>query len=192
VAGIDAGKVSVTNMQANLREQMLQRGQVDGIFGYVNTIAFSAKSAGMDPDKDFRFINYGDYGMDLYSNAIVVSKPFLNRNGDAVKGLVRAINRAAKDMIADPAGSVAAVMKREPLLNEKVEIERTVATLRMEMNHPEIATIGLGDVDDERLKRAIDMVVKANGLENAPEPSAVFTDAYLPPLSERPTAVIKP
>ncbi|QQP87568.1 ABC transporter substrate-binding protein [Skermanella sp. TT6] len=191
VAGIDAGKVTVTNMQANLREQMLQRGQVDGVFGYVNTIAFSAKSAGMDPDKDFRFINYGDYGMDLYSNAVVVSKPFLDRNGDAVKGLVRAINRAAKDMIADPAGSVAAVMKREPLLNEKVEIERTVATLRMEMNHPEIAAIGLGDVDDERLKRAIDMVVEANGLENTPDPSAVFTDAYLPPLSERPTSVIK-
>ncbi len=190
VAGIDASKVAVTNMQANLREQMLQRGQVDGVFGYVNTIAFSAKSAGMNPDKDFRFINYGDYGMDLYSNAIVVSQAFAKEHGDAVKGFVRAVNRATRDMIADPAGSVETVMKREPLLNKQVEIERTVATLKMEMNHPEIAKIGLGDVDGERLKRAIDMVVKANGLERTPEASAIFTDAYLPPLSERPTTVI--
>ena len=29
---------------------------------------------GIDPDKQLRFINYGDYGMDLYSNAIIVSK----------------------------------------------------------------------------------------------------------------------
>ena len=58
------------------------------------------------------------------------------------------------------------------------------------MNHPEIAKIGLGDVDGERLKRAIGLVVKANGLESTPEASAIFTDAYLPPLSERPTAVI--
>ena len=93
----------------------------------------------MNPDKDFRFINYGDYGMDLYSNAIVVSQAFAKEHGDAVKGFVRAVNKATKDMIADPAGSVETVMKREPLLNKQVEIERTVATLKMEMNHPEIA-----------------------------------------------------
>ena len=29
LAGIDAAKIQLTNMQANLREQMLQRGQVD-------------------------------------------------------------------------------------------------------------------------------------------------------------------
>ena len=28
----------------------------------------------VDPDKDIRYIKYGDYGMDLYSNAIIVSK----------------------------------------------------------------------------------------------------------------------
>ena len=50
------------------------RGQVDGVFGYVNTIRFSAKLIGVDPDKQIRFINYGDYGMDLYSNAIIVSQ----------------------------------------------------------------------------------------------------------------------
>jgi NitT/TauT family transport system substrate-binding protein len=60
----------------------------------------------------------------------------------------------------------------------------------MEMNHPEIATVGLGDVDPERLKRAIDMVVKANGLERTPDTATIFTDAYLPPLSERPTKVV--
>ena len=72
-AKIDCGKVAVTNFQPNLREQMLMQGQVDGAFGYVNTIRFSAKLLNIDPDKQLRFINYGDYGMDLYSNAIIVS-----------------------------------------------------------------------------------------------------------------------
>jgi NitT/TauT family transport system substrate-binding protein len=67
-AKIDCTKVTITNMQPNLREQMLMQGQVDGVFGYVNTIRFSAKLIGADPDKQIRFINYGDYGMDLYSN----------------------------------------------------------------------------------------------------------------------------
>ncbi|NDW03654.1 ABC transporter substrate-binding protein [Jiella pacifica] len=190
ITGIDPSKVEITNMQANLREQMLARGQVDGVFGYVNTIAFSAKSAGMNPDEDFRFINYGNYGMDLYSNAVVVSKALAKDHPEAVEGLLRAINRGVKDMIADPNGSVKYVMDREPLLNADVEAERTVATLKMEMSNPEAETIGLGAVDEARLKRAIDILVKARDLPRAPEVSEIFTDRFLPPLSERPTKIV--
>jgi ABC-type nitrate/sulfonate/bicarbonate transport system substrate-binding protein len=85
-AKIDCAKVEITNMQPNLREQMLMQGQVDGIFGYVNTIRFSAKLSGIDPDKQLRFIKYDGYGMDLYSNAIIVSRKFVHENPAAVKG----------------------------------------------------------------------------------------------------------
>jgi NitT/TauT family transport system substrate-binding protein len=84
VAKFDAAKVNITNMAPNLREQMLLRGQVDGVFGYINTVYFSAKLVGIDPDKDLRFINYGDHGMDLYSNAIVFSRGFVKDNPKAV------------------------------------------------------------------------------------------------------------
>src|SRR5882724_4145099 len=99
---IDCGKVSITNMAPNLREQMLMQGQVEGVFGYVNTIRFSAKLIGIDPDKAIRFINYGDYGMDLYSNGIIVSKKLVAEKPDAVRGLVRAINHGVLDMLKDP------------------------------------------------------------------------------------------
>ena len=189
-AGIDASGVAITNMQPNLREQMLMGGQVDGVFGYVNTISFSAKAAGIDPEQDLRFIAFGDYGLDLYSNAVVASKSFVRDHPEALKGLLAALNRATKDMIADPAGSVAAVMEREPLLNEAVEIERTKATLAAEMNHPEIARIGLGAIDSGRMSRAIDIVVKSNALARTPGVDEVFTDAFLPPLADRPTKVV--
>jgi len=42
VAGLDTSGVEITNFAPNLREQMLKGGQVDGVFGYVNTIRFSA------------------------------------------------------------------------------------------------------------------------------------------------------
>jgi NitT/TauT family transport system substrate-binding protein len=35
ITKIDCSKVNITNMQPNLREQMLMQGQVDGVFGYV-------------------------------------------------------------------------------------------------------------------------------------------------------------
>ena len=43
-----ARTIKITNMQPNLREQMLMKKQVDGVFGYVNTIRFCAKLMGVD------------------------------------------------------------------------------------------------------------------------------------------------
>ena len=172
-------------MAPNLREQMLLRGQVDAIFGFTNTVYFSAKLVGIDPEKDLRFINYSDFGMDLYSNAIVFSRAFVKENPKAVTGFVKAVNRAINDSLANPEAAMDAVMKREPLLNRSVEKERLMATIKEEMNHPEIAKIGLGDVDSDRLKRAIAMVVDANALPRTPPNDEIFDRRFLPVRAER-------
>lgn len=185
VAKIDASKVSITNMAPNLREQMLLRGQVDAIFGFTNTVYFSAKLVGIDPDKDLRFIKYADYGMDLYSNAIVFSRAFARDNPKAVAGFVKAVNRAINDTLNDTQAGMDTVMKREPLLNRDVETERLIATIKQEMSHPEVARIGLGDVDPERLKRAIDMVVDANSLPRTPSSDEIFDRSFLPARADR-------
>ena len=189
IAKIDCSKVEVTNMQPNLREQMLMQGQVDGAFGYVTTIRFSARLAGIDPDKQLRFIKFEDYGMDLYSNAIIVSRKFVKEHPDAVKGFVRAINHGIKDAIADPQAAIDAVAKREPLIKPAIERARLDATLADEMSHPEIAKIGVGDISDERMTKAIEILVKAKELPRAPSVSEIFDRSFLPPLSDRPTSV---
>lgn len=182
---IDCNKVKVTNMQPNLREQMLMQGQVDGVFGFVNTIRFSAKLMGVE-DNQIRYINYGDYGMDLYSNAIIVSKKLVKENPKAVAGLVRAINRGLVDSLKDIDASVAAVAKREPLIKVAIEKERFIQTLKDEMNHPEIAKIGLGNVDIARLKKSIDILVEANGLPRTPTVAEIFSPAFLPDAKDLP------
>jgi NitT/TauT family transport system substrate-binding protein len=185
-AKIDCSKVKITNMQPNLREQMLMQGQVDGVFGYVNTIRFSAKLIGIDPDKQIRFINYGDYGMDLYSNAIIVSKKLVKEKPEVVRGFVRALNKAVIDSLKDPKMAVNTVLKREPLIKFDVELERFDATLKDEMNHPEIAKIGLGNVDEARLQRSIDILVEASALPRTPKVDEIFTRAFLPPPADLP------
>jgi NitT/TauT family transport system substrate-binding protein len=184
-AKIDASKVNITNMAPNLREQMLQRGQVDAVFGYINTIWFSAKLAGIDPEKQLRFINYGDHGLDLYSNTILFSRSFVKDNPKAVRGFLKAVNRAINDTVANPEAAMDYVMKQEPLLKRDVEKERLIATLKAEMNHPEIAKIGLGDVDDERLRRSIALAVEGGALPRTPAPGEVFDRSFLPPRAER-------
>lgn len=185
VAGIDTSGIEILNFKSNLREQMLKGEQVEGVFGYVNTIRFSAKLSGMNPDEEIRFISYGDYGMDLYSNGIIVSKAMAAENPEMVKGINWAINQGVKDTLADLDAGIEAVAKREPLINKAIEKERLIATLQDEMNHPELAHTGLGNVDPARFAKAIDIVVTANQLPRAPEPSEIFSDAFLPAEDER-------
>jgi NitT/TauT family transport system substrate-binding protein len=185
ITKIDCSTIKITNMQPNLREQMLMQGQVDGVFGYVNTIRFSAKLMGVD-DSKIRWINYGDYGMDLYSNAIIVPKKLTKDNPAAVRGLIAAINHGLEDSLKDPDAAVAAVAKREPLIKVSVERERLDATLKDEMNHPEIAKIGLGNVDPDRLKKSIDILVEADQLPRTPTVDEIFTSAFLPPANDLP------
>ena len=189
ITKIDCTKVNITNMQPNLREQMLTKGQVEGVFGYVNTIRFSSKLIGVDPDKELRFIRYGDYGMDLYSNAIIASKMLVKDNPDAVKGFLRAINKSIKDAIKDPDAAIAAVQKREPLIKPVIERERFDATIANEMNHDEIAKIGFGDVDDARLSKSIDIIVKAKELPRTPALTEVFDRSFLPAKDDRLTVM---
>ncbi|TVP50070.1 MAG: ABC transporter substrate-binding protein [Halomonas sp.] len=185
LADIDKDSIEIMNIEPRLREQMLNRGQVDAVFGFVNTVRFNAMLAGIDPDERLRFISYGDYGMDLYSNSVMVSRELMEENPDAVRGLVRAINRGVADVLADPEAGMDAVMAQEPLINREVETARLHATIEDEMNHPELADIGLGNIDDNRMQEAIDIVVAAYGLENAPALETVFNTSFLPPEDER-------
>jgi NitT/TauT family transport system substrate-binding protein len=184
-AKIDCEKVSILTIQPGLYEQMLMRGQVDAVFGYVNTVRFSAKLMKVDPDKELRFIRFADYGMDLYSNAIVVSKQLAKEKPEIVKGFIRAINRGVMDALKDPDAAIDAVKKREALINPEVERERLVATVVDEMSHPEIAKVGFGNVDQQRLTRAIDILVRALGLSRTPTSEEIFSVAFLPPDNER-------
>lgn len=192
IAKIDASKVTITNMAPNLREQMLSRGQIDAGFGYATTVSFSAKGMGLDPAKDLRFIRYGDHGMDLYANTVFFSRSFAKENPKAVQGFVRALNRAIKEVIANPDVGIDALMKREPLLKREVEKEKLLATLKNDMSHPEIARIGLGDVDDARLKKNIEIVAEANQLPRTPEVREAFDRSFLPARADRLSATTAP
>lgn len=185
VADIDTSGIEILNFKSNLREQMLKSEQVEGVFGYVNTIRFSAKLSGMNPDEDIRFISYGDYGMDLYSNGLIVPKAMANDNPELVKGLVWAINQGVKDTLADIDAAVESVSRREPLINKQVEKERLIATLQDEMNHAELVNTGLGNVDPARFRQSIDLVVKADGLPRTPSSDEIFSDAFLPATDDR-------
>ena len=185
INGIDPAKVSVTNMQPNLQEQMLLNGQVD--FSTVFTVTSYVNLIGMkvDPDKDIRWLFYSDYGVDLYSNGIMVSQKLLKEKPKAVAGLVRALNRAIIENAAAPDAAIALMMKTEPLMNGELEKQRLLYTFKTHIVTPETDEIGIGDIKPDRMAKAVKLLAETYGLAGTPTVADVFDRAFLPSKDAR-------
>jgi len=183
--GIDQGKITWLNMAPNLQEQMLLRDQVDGAAVFSATSYMNLVAMKVNPDKDIRWFYYNDLGLDLYSNGVLVSKQLAHDKPQAVKGLVTAINRALRECIASPDPCIDNLVKHEPLLNRDIEKRRMEYTVKTLILTPESRKLGLGDVDDKRMERAIAQLKESYGLPRSPKPDEVFDHAFLPPKADR-------
>ncbi|MEM7616103.1 MAG: ABC transporter substrate-binding protein, partial [Pseudomonadota bacterium] len=113
---VDITKVAQENMAPNLQEPMLIRGDIDGAFVFTVSSWFNLIANRKDPAADFNWFQFEDYGMDLYSNGLMVSRALLNDNPEAVAGMVRAVNRATLEISQDQDIAVEAIMAFDNLV----------------------------------------------------------------------------
>jgi NitT/TauT family transport system substrate-binding protein len=183
--GIAYDAIKILNVAPNLQEQMLLQGQVDVIAIFTVTSYMNLVALKLDPEKDFRWISYSDSGVDLYSNGVMVSRRLATEKPEAVKGLVRAINKAMREVLASPDAAIELLAKQEPLLNAAIEKQRMIYAARTLIATPEAAELGIGDVNEQRMAQSVDTIVAAFELPRAPAVTDVFGRSFLPPKAER-------
>src|SRR3984957_3177203 len=190
--GIDYGKINITQLSPSLQEQMLIQGQVDSVAVFTATSYMNLVSLRLDPDKDFRWMYYSDLGLDLYSNGIMVSPKLAREHPDAVKGLLRAINRSLKETVANPDAAIDLLAAEEPLINKDIERRRLLYVYKTLIDTPEARELGLGDVSDTRLKSAIEIIATSFELPRLPDAGAIFDRSFLPAKADRIPPTIAP
>lgn len=183
--GLEYGSIAITQVAPNLQEQMLLQGQVNSIAVFSATSYMNLVALKLDPDKDFRWIFYSDAGIDLYSNGIMVSRKLANDSPEAVKGLLRAINRSIRETVENPDAAIALLAAKEPLINKDIEIRRLIYVYKSLIDTPEARQLGLGDISEARLDTAINLISEAFELPKKPAPAQVFDRAFLPPKADR-------
>jgi NitT/TauT family transport system substrate-binding protein len=188
--GIDYSKIELLSVAPNLQEQLLLQAQVEGIAIFTATSYINLIALGLDPDKDFRWLYYADAGADLYSNCIIVSQKLAKEKPEAVKGLVRAINRSIKEVMENPDAAIEILANKEPLLKKDIEKRRLLYVYRTLMDTPEARKIGMGDVDNARMDESAAMIKEAFALTRAPKVEDVFGRSFLPPTADRMMPVV--
>ncbi|WP_353225550.1 ABC transporter substrate-binding protein [Salinisphaera sp. C84B14] len=182
---INADSVHITNVAPQLQEQLLNRGDVDASLVFNVTSYMNLVSQGKDPDADYRWFAYGDNGLNIYSNGVMVSQAMIADHPGAVEGLVTAINHAMQAIIADPQAGIDAVKAREAFIDASAERKRLDFAMTRLIVSDESRAIGIGDVDKQRLSKSIDTIVDLYDLERTPSADQVFTDRFLPPRDQR-------
>ena len=182
---LEGEKIKISNMAPNLQEPMLIKGDIDAALVFNITSYFNLVLNNQDPDKDYKWFSFGDYGMDLYSNGVMVSRKLLTSNPKAVAGLVRAINKGMMAVAKDQNAGIKAALNFDNQINADVEKRRLQFSFDKLIVSPEMKEIGVGDVKDDRMKRAIGIVVEGYQLARAPAPSEIFSRDFLPPKAER-------
>jgi NitT/TauT family transport system substrate-binding protein len=188
---LDMGKIKLSNMAPNLQEPMLIKGDIDAALVFNITSYFNLVLNRQDPDKDFNWFTFGDFGLDLYSNGLMVSQKMIKDNPKAVAGLVRAVNKAMLEVGKDQDLGMAAAVKYDNLINVEVEKRRLQYSFEKLIVSAEMKEIGVGDLKDERLKRAIGIIVTGYELPNTPTPAQIFSRDFLPPRAERELTYVK-
>ena len=171
------------NLTPQLREQSLVKGTVDFISGHYFSSMLDLKARDVKFD-DIVAMRYVDYGMDVYGNGIVVSAD-MAKDEKAVKGFINATLKGWRDVIADPKLGIAAAKKRDPLIDEALELERLQISLQTNVLTPYVKANGMGDVQPERFAKSVKLVSEAFGLPSPPPVDKIFTDKYLPPKADR-------
>jgi NitT/TauT family transport system substrate-binding protein len=174
--GLKADAVTWQNMDPALREQLLVRGEVPAISGFYFTGYLNLLARGAKPDEIVAF-KYGDFGVKLYGNAVMVNEKFATANPKAVAAFLRALKKGMEEVVAKPDEGVAAVKARDGLIDVKLETERL--KLVIANNLPKGGKF-TGAVDMALLAKNVADVAEAFGLKAKPAPEAVFNSSYLP------------
>lgn len=183
-ADIDESKVTIESVGFPVREPMLAQGQVDGIFGFAFSSVLNLKAQGVAAD-DISTILMAENGLDLYGNSILVNTDFAEKNPEVVKAFLGAVAKGFADAVADPEAGVAAVMKRNEVLDASIERERLDMANAQNIRTPFVIENGFGGIDEAKLAQSIEYLKVSMGLKGAVGPSDIFDSSYLPAKEDR-------
>lgn len=176
---IDDKSMKFENVGFPVREPMLATGEVDAVFGFSISSVINLKSRGV-AESDIVSLLMSDYGVDLYGNAIMASPKLLAENPEAIRKFIRAFIKGMRDVVKDPAAGAAAVIKRNDVAKQDVELDRLKMLIDQNVLTAYVKNSGMGGVLSDRFERALDQIALTAPFKNRPKQADVFTSDFLP------------
>jgi NitT/TauT family transport system substrate-binding protein len=134
--------------------------------------------------EDVVVMQYPDYGVKLYGNAIIATPKILKENPEAVKAFLRAFTKGAKDVIDDPAKAIEAVKARDGIINTELETRRLKLAIDTVINSADARTEGFGQIRGPRLSLMASQVSDAFNTKSRVKADDIWNGSFLPTAKE--------
>jgi NitT/TauT family transport system substrate-binding protein len=180
---IDVGKVDRQLVDFRLRDSMFAQGNFDAIIAYADSM-LNVRSLGLDISEMGR-LDYADWGLNFYGNAMIASRQIIDNNPEAVRGAVQAVAKAWRDAARDQKPIIDALLKRNNLAKREVDLERLQFIVKNQVVSPFTRANGIGAVDQKKLEDNLKLVGEGFNLASVPSRADIFDDRFLPPVGAR-------
>jgi NitT/TauT family transport system substrate-binding protein len=171
--------VNWVSMDPALRETMLAKGDIDAITGFTFTSLLNLEARGVKAE-DVAIMQYPDYGVKLYGNAIIVSPKLIKENPAAIKAFLAAFTKAAKEVVANPVEGITYVKARDGIINVALEERRLKLAIDTVINSADARTEGFGKINDGRLSLMASQVSDAFNTKSRVDRNAIWNGSFLP------------
>jgi NitT/TauT family transport system substrate-binding protein len=182
--GIDAGKVTIEEVNNLVRIPMLAAGQIDGTLGFTFRDYVDFKDRGVPVD-DIVLLHMPDYGLKTYGSAIIVNSKFAAEKPEAIKAFLRALLRGLKETVKNPTAAIDSVVKRDDMERKEIELERLIIAIRDNVVTPEVRANGYGAIDPVRFEEMMSQRALAQTFKARPKVEDIFDGAFLPSAADR-------
>lgn len=124
------------------------------------------------------WIDYADYGLDMYGSGIATSDSLIEKNPDLVQRFVTATYRGYEFVIAEPAKATESLLKQYPVLDRKVT-EQQIREIAELLQDPGAGDRKLGYLRADRMDKTAAFVDKAFDLGGKVRASDLYTDRFV-------------
>jgi len=181
---IDLKSINRTTIDVKLRDTMLIKGEVDAVVGFDYTIIFNLMEAGLKLE-DITLLYFADFGFNFWGNSLIANPAVVEKNPELVRRVALAVARSWAAASKDRAAAISAVTKRDGLLKAETERARMDWVLDKLVLTPNVRQNGIGNMNQERMERGINVIKEGFQLTTAPTMEQIYDGRFLPPAADR-------
>lgn len=176
--GIDRASIKETVADANALLSLLLSRRVDAVLGQTVNIG-RFKALGEKQGLTALGMNFADYGLEAYGNAIIANPKTLQESPDMVRRFVAASMKGLAYSLDHPDEALAILKKHSPEVDSEAALDELTAMKPIVLTD-EARKNGVGYASDARMAATIGSVERALKLKRTVTVADVFDPRFLP------------
>ena len=129
--------------------------------------------------KPVHFASFAEWGYDVFGYFLVARSDHITSSPNEVRAFAAATAKAVRYAIDHPEEAAQIIVKHNPTLDEKLMLAHWEQSIQA-IDTPYVRENGYGQATVERLRRSIDLVQEAFGLEADLAPEDVYAEGFMP------------